>query len=214
MAGAVHSQRDYAKWALFGILGLCLLAVIYADERFWLIPTHPNWARIAPFKWLLIPHGLAGLIALLAGPAQFSDTIRRVRPVLHRWTGYTYIAAVAVAAPLALSISIAGFEPKTIYVEQFFQAGGWFLCTAFALLCILRLNIQAHKRWMMRSYGFTLVFILSRVPDAVPGFKWNDQLLSDVLWGLVVLAVVAPDVILTVRELAVIRRRRSATAAA
>src|SRR5689334_6538030 len=124
MAGAVQGGRDYAKWGFFSLLGLCLLAVIYADERFLVIPTHPEWKHIAPFRWLLLPHGIFGAIALLSGPLQFSDTIRRVRPILHRWTGYAYIVAVTVAAPLALSISIAGFEPKTIYVEQFFQAGG------------------------------------------------------------------------------------------
>lgn len=201
MAGAVQGGRDYAKWGFFAVLGLCLLAVIYADERFLVIPTHPEWKHIESFKWLLLPHGVFGAIALITGPLQFSDTIRRVRPMLHRWTGYSYITAVAISAPMALSIDLAGVEPKTIFVEQFFQAGGWFLCTALALVCILRLNIQAHKRWMMRSYGFTLVFVMSRVPDAIPGFKWSDQLLSDVLWGLVVVAAVAPDVILTTREL-------------
>jgi len=213
MASAVQAQRDYVKWTFFGALALCLVAVIYADERFLILPNHPEWKHIAPFKWLLLPHGIFGLVALLSGPLQFSDTIRRERPRLHRWTGYVYITAVAIAAPLALSITLAGFEPRTIYVEQYFQAGLWFLTTAFALICILSRNIAAHKRWMMRSYGFALVFILSRVPDAVPGFKWNDQLLGDVLWSLVVLALVAPDVILTVRELAGARRRRAAVSA-
>jgi hypothetical protein len=214
MAGAVQGGRDYAKWGFFGFLALCLLAVIYADERFLVLPNHPEWKHIAPFRWLLLPHGLFGAIALLAGPIQFSDTIRRVRPVLHHWAGYIYIGAVAVAAPLALSITLRGFEPRSIYIEQWFQAGGWFLTTAIALLCILRLNIQAHKRWMMRSYGFALVFVLSRVPDAVPGFHWNDQLLADVLWGLVVTALFAPDLILTTRELMRPRQARPVRAKA
>jgi hypothetical protein len=69
-----------------------------------------------------------------------------------------------------------------------------------ALFFILRRNSPAHKLWMMRSYGFCLVFLLSRVPDAWPGFHWNDQALSDTLWGLVVAALVVPDLILIVRE--------------
>jgi hypothetical protein len=40
---------------------------------------------------------------------------------------------------------------------------------------------------------------MSRVPDAVPGFHWSDQLLADVLWGLVIAALVGPDLILAVR---------------
>ena len=32
----------------------------------------------------------------------------------------------------------------------------------------------------------------------MPGFAWNDQLLSDVLWGLVVAAIVVPEFIVKI----------------
>jgi hypothetical protein len=118
--------------------------------------------------------------------------------------GRVYIGAVTVAALFAGYIG-PRFEPRSIQIEQYFQAGLWLLTTAAALTFILRRNIQAHKIWMMRSYGFCLVFVLSRVPDAVPGFHWTDQMLADVLWGLIILALVGPDLILAARTLA--RRR-------
>ena len=49
---------------------------------------------------------------------------------------------------------------------------------------------------MMRSYAFTLIFITSRIPDAFVS-SYSDQILSDMLWSLVVLGLVAPDVIMT-----------------
>ena len=205
MAGAnIGGGRDYAKWAFFALIALCALAAIYADERFLFIPNDPEWRHIQPFKWLLLIHGPFGATALLLGPFQFSDTLRRARPQLHRWIGRTYVGAIAIASPVALYIG-ARFEPRTIAIEQYFQAGGWFLTTAIALAYIAR-QIPAHKIWMMRSYGFCLVFILSRVPDIIPGYHMSDQVLGDVLWSLVIAALVVPDLILAAR--AELRRRR------
>lgn len=54
-----------------------------------------------------------------------------------------------------------------------------------------------HRDWMIRSYGLTLVFVLSRVPDLFIE-HYSDQFLSDMLWGLIVCALVGPEVIATV----------------
>jgi uncharacterized membrane protein YhaH (DUF805 family) len=76
----------------------------------------------------------------------------------------------------------------------------WWLTAAIGFVCIRSGRIALHKPWMMRSYGMTLVFVTSRVPDAIFD-SYTDQTLSDMLWGLVVLALLAPDFALTAREL-------------
>lgn len=201
-----RKDRDYAKWGFFAAAALCILLVIYVDERFVVLPADPEWKHIRAFEWLLAVHGPLGAVALLTGPLQFSDTIRRVRPKLHRWLGRTYVGAIAVSAPMAAWIGYH-FEPTSIRIEQLFQAGGWFVTTLIALVCILNRNLPLHKAWMMKSYGFCLVFILSRVPDAFPSFHWTDQVLADVLWALAFAALIGPDIILTVRDLWRKRRR-------
>ena len=69
-----------------------------------------------------------------------------------------------------------------------------------------------HKLWMMRSYGYCCIFVLSRVPD---GFhiQISDQVLADMFWSLVMAALIVPDLILTTRELARIASRRRARGA-
>jgi hypothetical protein len=208
ITAAFRGERDYFKWAFFALMAACALLVVFVDERFLVMPSHPEWAHIAKFKWLLLPHGLCGVTALLIGPFQFSDRLRRARPKLHRWMGRTYIGAITLGAGFAMYIG-ANFEPKTIYVEQFFQAGLWWFTAIMALVCILTKQLAAHKLWMMRSYGFCLVFVLSRVPDAFIG-RYTDQFLADMLWTLVVVALVAPDLILQVREFARISAKRRA----
>ncbi len=204
-----RKDMDYGKWAFFALMAACVLLVIFVDERFVFLPADPEWKHIQAFKWLLLVHGPLGAVALCCGPLQFSDTVRRTRPIWHRWTGRIYVAAIAISAPMAAWIGFH-FEPRTIRIEQLFQAGGWFVTTLMALVCVLNRNVEWHKRWMMKSYGFCLVFVLSRVPDAFPALHQNDQQLADLLWGLTFAALIAPDLILTARELWRKRRPRVA----
>lgn len=191
---------DRSKLVFFSLAAAALTAALWADDRFLFNPGDPHWKHIEPFKWVLLPHGVFGAIALFSGASQFSDRLRQSRPMVHRWLGRAYLTAVTIAAPLAVWIGAGPFQPATIRVEQWFQGGLWWLCAAIALVCILRRRVELHKRWMMRSYGFTLVFVTARVPDLfIP--QMSDQMLSDLLWGLVVIALFAPDLALSVRDL-------------
>ena len=60
--------RNTLKWALFSVMGLLILGMMWTDERFLFDPKDAEWAHIAPFKWLLLVHGLAGAAALFIGP--------------------------------------------------------------------------------------------------------------------------------------------------
>jgi hypothetical protein len=206
MATQTHEvMATRVKWGFFALIGLCALAIIPVDERFLIDPADPHWAHIAPVKWLLLVHGLGGLTALTTGALQFSSRLR-ARTSLHRAIGRVYIGAVTVSAPLAIYIGTGPIEPVTIHVEQWFQGGLWWLSAIVALICIRNRHVALHRLWMMRSYGFTLIFILARVPDIF--WKVGDQFLADLLWSLVAAALIAPDVIMTVQEVTRVRRAR------
>ncbi|HZC37538.1 MAG TPA: DUF2306 domain-containing protein [Sphingomicrobium sp.] len=203
-ARAPSGAPDRLKHAFFVLMGVCVLLVLWTDERFWFDSADPHWQHIAPVKWLLMVHGLGGLTALTAGAFQFSSRLRRLRPALHRAIGKVYIGAVSIAAPVAIYIGTGPTEPVTIRFEQYFQGGLWWFSAIMAWACIRNGQIALHKPWMMRSYGFTLIFVLSRVPDAFVK-SYSDQFLSDMLWSLVVVAVIAPELILTTQTLLRIR---------
>ena len=92
------------KRFLWGILGLMLAYVLYHDESFLVHPKDPLWQHYEPFKWWLLPHGIAGACALLLGPMQFSDRLRECFRQLHRVVGRIYVTGVFVAAPLGFYI--------------------------------------------------------------------------------------------------------------
>jgi uncharacterized membrane protein len=199
---------DRVKWSFFALMGLCVLVVLWVDERFWLNPADPHWKHVAPVKYLLMLHGLGGATALAAGAMQMSSRIRRTRPALHRALGKVYLTAISISAPVAIYMGTSRLEPASIRVEQIFQGGLWWLSAMIAWACIRSGQMPLHKAWMMRSYAFTLIFITSRVPDAFVS-SYSDQALSDMLWGLVVVGVLAPELILTTQTLWRIRSAKA-----
>jgi len=199
---------DHLKWSFFALMGVCVLLVLWVDERFWLNPADPHWKHVAPVKYLLMLHGLAGATALTSGALQMSSRIRRTRIALHRALGKIYIGAVSISAPVAVYMGTSTLEPVSIRFEQIFQGGFWLLSAWIAFTCIRSGQMQLHKAWMMRSYAFTLIFITSRVPDAFVK-SYSDQFLSDMLWGLVAVALVAPELILTTQTLWRIRSAKA-----
>ena len=205
---APATGADRIKWSFFAIMGLAVLLVAWTDERFWIDPASPHWKHIAPVKWLLPIHGLAGLTALAAGALQMSSRIRNTRIALHRAIGKVYISAVCISAPIAVYIGTGPLEPVTIHVEQYFQGGLWLACALVAWACIRSGQMALHKAWMMRSYGFTLIFVLARVPDAFMNTE-EPQFLSDMLWSLVIVALIAPEIILTAITLLRIRNAKA-----
>ena len=196
------------KWAFFGLMGLAVLSVLWTDERFWLNPADPHWKHIAPVKYLLMVHGLAGVTALGTGALQMSSRIRRDYTAFHRALGKVYIGAVSISAPVAIYMGTSNLEPVTIHVEQVFQGGFWLLSAWVAYACIRSGQMALHKAWMMRSYAFTLIFITSRVPDAFIK-SYSDQFLSDMLWSLVAIGLIAPEIILTTQSLWRIRTAKA-----
>jgi len=188
---------NWWKIAFFLSLFAMGLLVLYVDETFVFRPNDPEWTHIAPFRWPLLVHALFAAPALLLGPLQFSRRLRERRPALHRGIGWTYAGAVLIAAPIALYIGVNYEMPLTSH-EQWFQAGGWLLCTVLGFAAGYNRNIPLHRLWMARSYGFCFIFVASRVPDAFPGWinTQDDRQLSTELWILVVLALIIPDLLL------------------
>jgi uncharacterized membrane protein len=202
--------RNYAKWALFAVMALLILGVMWTDERFLFDPKDEEWAHIEPFKWLLLVHGLAGATALFIGPFQFSERLRRGNAKLHRTMGKIYIGAVVIAAPMAIYIGYFDGDSPASSAEGWAQAGGWFLCAVLAYVFAVKRNIPRHRQWVARSYGFTFVFIMARAPHLV-GFHWpSEEAFVTYRWFLVFGALIVPDLILQWDELT---RRKPARAA-
>ena len=187
--------RNHPKHVLFAVLAALTVFVLYHNERFIVDHTDPQWTYYFPVRWLLVPHGLAGLVVLCLGATQFSSRLRQRHPRVHRVLGRCYVIGVAIAAPVGIYITLLhNALPTRIAITT--QALLWMLATGIAFYCIRRRRFQQHRHWMVRSYAITLIFLADRVLVAIPGLSDLDGDTSpNILWLCNVLAWVVPTLI-------------------
>jgi uncharacterized membrane protein len=200
-----------AKHVFFAVFAVLTLLVFYLYETPFLDAHSPVWQHVEPVKWLLLPHGVAGAIALLLAPFQFSARLRRRFPRMHRVFGRLYVAGAFISAPLAVPVAII-LGPPTLVMAATIQSCGWILTTALGLYTIRSGDIKQHQEWMMRSYPFAMVFVLARAVLAIPAVKaLGEPAFVSVVWSFVALACSVPSIAIAIRSSS---RRKTVRAAA
>jgi uncharacterized membrane protein len=190
-----------AKHVFFAAFALLTLVVFYIYETPFLDPKSPVWAHVEPVKWLLLPHAVAGTVALLLAPFQFSARLRRRGLRLHRVLGRLYVAGVAISAPLAVPVAII-LGPPSLVMAATIQSAGWLLTTAIALYAVRRGDIRQHQEWMTRSYPFAMVFVLARIILAIPAVGALGEVgFVSVVWSLIAAACFVPSLVINWRTL-------------
>jgi hypothetical protein len=125
---------------------------------------------------VLMIHAGASGIALLLGPLQFLEPIRRRARGVHRWIGRTYIVACMVGgisggllAPFTAAgpIAASGFLMLAL-LWLWVNALGW-------RAAALKRNYDEHKNWMVRSFALTFAAVTLRlylIPSQIAGMDF------------------------------------------
>ena len=166
-----NSSGSKLKTTLWISLGLVTLFVFITSEALLVIDYpmyHAYRLQVIADRHLLIPHTLSGVIALLAGPVQFSSRLRQRHLKFHRALGRVYVIAVFVGA--MTGICLAAGRPGMPGTSV--QAGAWIVCTTAALVMAHNRQIVKHRQWMTRSYAVTFTFVSSRVLNLWPRY-WS-----------------------------------------
>ncbi|MEM9920431.1 MAG: DUF2306 domain-containing protein [Bacteroidota bacterium] len=122
-----------------------------------------SYISLPHYQWAFFLHVYSAMLVLPAGFTQFSTWIRKQHPWLHRGSGWIYASvSVLLAGPSGLIIG-------------WYANGGWSSQLAFCLLAILWMtfswmaiwrirqgDVEAHKRWMYRSFALALSAITLR----------------------------------------------------
>jgi uncharacterized membrane protein len=203
------------KHILFGFIGFMAVYVLRHNEYFLFDSKAEIWSHYQPFKWWLLPHGLAGGCAIILGPMQFSDRLRQRLTKLHRVIGRIYIFGAFVVAPLGTYIQY--FEERIGTKRTFTAAAAvdailLMATTGIAFAFILKGKVQQHRQWMTRSFAVAIVFLEVRVVSGITGWeKLGDSATEAIVWGCLAFSILFADIILQLREL---RRTRMALARA
>lgn len=122
-----------------------------------------------PRRLGLLVHITAGTVALLVGPFQLWSGLRARYPVAHRWTGRTYLVAMAMGS--AASFYLA-FTTALGWAFGWGLAGlgiAWAGTSLVGYYAILKRNVPLHRRWMVRAFVVTFGFVAFRIIDVALG---------------------------------------------
>jgi uncharacterized membrane protein len=168
---AARFGRSRFKTVLWISLGLTVLFVFITSELL-LVTDYPMYhayrLQVIADRQLLIPHTLSGMIALLAGPLQFSSRFRQRYLAFHRVLGRVYAIAVFIGS--FTGIALAAGRPGLPGTSM--QAAAWMVCTTAAFITARNRQIVQHRQWMARSYAVTFTFVSSRVLNLWPRY-WS-----------------------------------------
>src|ERR1700685_2849732 len=168
---APSSSGSRFKTILWISLGLPVLFVFITSELL-LITDYPMYhayrLQVIADRHLLIPHTLAGVIALLAGPLQFSSRLRQRYLKFHRVLGRTYVVCVFIGA--FTGIALAWGRPGLPGTSM--QAAAWIVCTTAAFITARNRQIGQPRQWMIRSYAVTFTFVSSQELNLSPRY-WS-----------------------------------------
>jgi uncharacterized membrane protein len=160
-------------------LSLILLFVIYS-YFFWLmlkitlqyVPVNTDVAflsikqdyiHLLHYRIAFFIHVFSALLVLLAGYTQFSGSIRKKYPKVHKQLGWLYvIVTVFLAGPSGFIIGLYANGGLGSRIAFCLLAVLWILFTVMAVIRIIKKQVVSHRAWMIRSFSLALSAITLR----------------------------------------------------
>lgn len=160
MTSTAGVQRWTWAFVLLASLGVAVFSLRYfaAPAQAPLLGEREGLARAS-----LLVHAAGGIVALAAGPFQFSARLRRRSLRWHRGVGFVYLAGVAVGGPAGLLSAQFTFGGLSARVAFSLVALLWLAWTALAWRAVWRRDFAAHREWMLRSFALTFAAVTLRL---------------------------------------------------
>jgi len=184
------------KHLVWAFVFLMIAYVLQHNERFLINSKDPVWNHYQPFKWWLLPHGLAGACAIFLGPMQFSERLRKRYTKLHRVIGRIYVFGAMVVAPLGTYIQY--FDERLGGTRSFTMAAAadaslLMITTGIAFYFALKRKITQHRQWMTRSYAVAVIFLEVRVISGLGGWDSSLAATETIVWLCVAFSMLIGD---------------------
>jgi len=153
--------------------------------------------------WVLL-HITTGTVAILLGPFQFSSSLRRNRPQLHRNLGKTFFIAIFLGSIAAFRLVFNLSDAWGFGAGLFGLGIAWISTASVAWYAILRRQFQTHKEWTIRTYVVTWAFVLFRaVNDYGPTSRLTpvNDLVDTAIWASWTIPLLITEVIFAIRRI-------------
>lgn len=154
---------------------LCLFAYLMMRISYpYLIPPYPtnidflatkqDVLHIEPWKIAFYIHISSSFLVILAGLTQFSNTLLKKRPKIHRLIGKIYVAVVLfVSGPSGMLMAFYANGGTLGKIAFTTLSVLWITFTFLAYRYIRKGNILEHGKWMFRSFALSLSAVTLRL---------------------------------------------------
>jgi uncharacterized membrane protein len=201
VGAVVGRPKSQSKLIFFVVFGLATIFVTYMKNPGFFDPSSPTAQHYKPALQFLLIHGFFGALALVLGVFQLSNRLRARYLGLHRVLGYVYAASAFIAAPFAVLVAIK-IDSLSLAAATTVQSVGWVVTVAIALYCVCNGNIVQHRRWMIRSYFFAMIFTVARLLIPIPPIMaLGETGIEIVVWSTIVAAAFLPTIMLDWRTI-------------
>jgi uncharacterized membrane protein len=155
--------RGPALWRVMALLAS--LIALYALALLAVPAVRPPFLRdrFLSHPWIAAGHLAGGAAALLIGALQLNAGLRARAPGVHRWLGRVYVAAVLLAGVGGLRLARISQGGPVAHLGFAVLAMLWLGTTAQAYRRVRVRDLDAHRRWMIRSYSLTLAAVSLRI---------------------------------------------------
>jgi len=146
------------------------IGVAFVSMRYWSFQTvgilnlkSAEWMAGPIFKVFFYGHVIFGPIALITGPFQFSPRLRNRYLHAHRLLGKVYVGACLLSGLAGLGAAQFTLGGWVAEVGFSCLALAWLFTTYMAWHFIRKKEVEAHRRWMVRSFALTLAAVTLRL---------------------------------------------------
>jgi len=115
-----------------------------------------------PRRFGLLLHISGGMVALLLGPWQFSERLRRRNIQVHRNMGRAYLIAILLGSIGSFYLAFTTTFGRAWGLSLLVLATAWVTTSGMAFYLIKHRQVQLHREWMVRSYIVTFGFVSFR----------------------------------------------------
>jgi uncharacterized membrane protein len=144
---------SYLCWLM---LQICLQYFPWSDSRHFLV-LKQDVVHTQPWRLAFLVHVITSSLVLLAGFTQFSQSIRKNMPQLHRYAGWLYlIATLGFALPSGFILAFSANGGLSTQFSFVLLGLLWGLSSILALYYAIQRQWFKHRNWMIRSFALAL----------------------------------------------------------
>lgn len=128
------------------------------------------------YPWAFFIHAYCSILVLPAGFTQFSPSLRKQLPQVHKWAGWLYLTVVLLlAGPTGIIIGIHANGGWSSQLGFCMLGLFWIYFSVMAWFKIKKGEVQQHRYFMYRSFALTLSAITLRAWKYIIVAIWHPR---------------------------------------